>query len=119
MGAITIFSDFGAPKIKSLTVSIASSSICHEVMGPERAKGFGIVNKEEIDIFMELYCLFHEPGDVGNFISGSSAFSKIKLKFNIQKTKIIASGPITSWQIDGQTMEKVNYLLGLQNHCRW
>ena len=41
------------------------------------------------------------------------------LKLNIQKTKIMASSPITSWQIDGQTMEKVNYLLGLQNHCRW
>ena len=71
-------------KINSVTVSIASSSICHEVMGPERAKGFGIVNKAEIDIFMKLYCLFHEPGDVGNFISGSSAFSKIKLKFNLK-----------------------------------
>ena len=42
------------------------------------------------------------------------------LKLNIQKTKIIASGPITSWQIDGETMETVtDYFLGLQNHCRW
>ena len=43
------------------------------------------------------------------------------LKFNIQKTKIIASGPITSWQIDGETMETVTnfYFSGLQNHCRW
>ena len=42
------------------------------------------------------------------------------LKFNIQKTKIMASGPITSWQIDGETMETVvDYFLGLQNHCRW
>ena len=39
-------------------------------------------------------------------------------KLNIQKTKIIASGPITSWQIDGETMETVtDYFLGLQNHC--
>ena len=42
------------------------------------------------------------------------------LKFNIQKTKIMASGPITSWQIDGEKMEIVtDYFLGLQNHCRW
>ena len=41
------------------------------------------------------------------------------LKLNIQKTKIMASGPITSWQIDGETMETVkDYFLGLQNHCR-
>ena len=41
------------------------------------------------------------------------------LKLNIQKTKIIASGPITSWQIDGETMETVtDFIFGLQNHCR-
>ena len=41
------------------------------------------------------------------------------LKLNIQKTKIMASGPITSWQIDGETVETVtDYFLGLQNHCR-
>ena len=45
---------------------------------------------------------------------------KVGLKVNIQKTKIMASGPITSWQIDGEIMETVTgYLLGLQNHCRW
>ena len=45
---------------------------------------------------------------------------KADLKLNIQKTKIVASGPITSWQIDGETMETVRlYFLGLQNHCRW
>ena len=47
---------------------------------------------------------------------------EIGLKLNIQKTKIIASGPITSWQIDGETVETVtNFIFGggLQNHCRW
>ena len=45
---------------------------------------------------------------------------KVSLKLNIQKTKIMASGPITSWQIDGETVETVtDYFLGLQNHCRW
>ena len=45
---------------------------------------------------------------------------KVGLKLNIQKSKIMASGPITSWQIDGETMEIVtDYFFGLQNHCRW
>ena len=44
---------------------------------------------------------------------------KVGLKVNIQKTKIMASGPITSWQIDGETVETVRfYFQGLQNHCR-
>ena len=46
---------------------------------------------------------------------------KAGLKLHIQKTKILASGPITSWQIDGETVETVAdfIFLGLQNHCRW
>ena len=45
---------------------------------------------------------------------------KVGLKLNIQKTKIMASGPITAWEIDGETMETVSdYFFGLQNHCRW
>ena len=45
---------------------------------------------------------------------------KVGLKVNIQKTKIMASGLITSWQINGETVETVaDYFLGLQNHCRW
>ena len=42
-------------------------------------KGFGIVNKSEIDVFLELFCFLGDPGDVGNLISGSSAFSKSSL----------------------------------------
>ena len=45
---------------------------------------------------------------------------KVSLKLNIQKTKIMASGPITSWQIDGETVgTAADYFSGLQNHCRW
>ena len=46
---------------------------------------------------------------------------KVDLKLNIQKTKIIASGPITSWEIDGERVEIVSrlYIWGLQNRCRW
>ena len=52
-------------------------------------------------------------------VKGQSENSSLKL--NIQKTNIMASGPITSWQIDGKTMETVtDFILGgLQNHCRW
>ena len=45
---------------------------------------------------------------------------KVGLKLNIQKTKVLASGPITLWQVDGETMKTVtDYFGGLQNHCRW
>ena len=46
---------------------------------------------------------------------------KVGLKLNIQRTKIMASGPITSWEIDGETVETVSDFFGggLQNHCRW
>ena len=44
-----------------------------------RAKGFGVVNKAEVDVFLELSCFFADPADTGNLISGSSAFSKTSL----------------------------------------
>ena len=53
---------------------------CHPV------KGFGIVNKTEVDVFLELSCFFNDPMDVGNVISGSSAFSKSSL--NIWKSMV-------------------------------
>ena len=49
-------------------------------------KGFGIVNKAEVDVFLELSCFFDDPADVGNLISGSSAFSKTSL--NIRKVTV-------------------------------
>ena len=52
---------------------------------------------------------------------GEEESEKVGLKLNIQKSKIMASGPITSWQIGGETMDTNDrlYFLGLQNHCRW
>ena len=45
---------------------------------------------------------------------------KVGLKLNIQKMEVMASGPVTSWEIDGKTGNSIRlYLLGLQNHCRW
>ena len=43
-------------------------------------KGFGIINKAEVDVFLEFFCFFDDPEDVGNLISGSSAFSKTSLQ---------------------------------------
>ena len=58
--------------------------------------------------------------DDTNLMAESEESEKFALKLNIQKTKIMASGPITSWQIAAETIETVRlYLLGLQNHCRW
>ena len=54
------------------------------------------------------------------FIKVKEKSENVGLKLNIQKTKIIASGLIISWQIDGETMESDRlYFLGLHNHCRW
>ena len=55
------------------------------------------------------------------FMNVKEESEKVGLKLNIQKMKIMASGPITSWQIDGETMETMtDFILGgLQNHCRW
>ena len=52
---------------------------CPQFIVIHTVKGFGIVNKEEIDVFLELSCLFDGPADVGNLTSGSSAFSKTSL----------------------------------------
>ena len=51
-------------------------------------KGFGIVNKAEIDVFLELCCFFNDPSDVGNLSSGSSAFSKTSLKSEVHSSRI-------------------------------
>jgi len=56
-------------------------------------KGFGIVKKAEIDVFLELSCFFHDPADVGNLVSGSSAFSKYKIGLLI-RTYYIAQGTL-------------------------
>ena len=56
-------------------------------------KGFGIVNKAEVDVFLELSCFFDYPADVGNLISGSSAFSKI----NLNIWKFMGSNFVEAW----------------------
>ena len=49
---------------------------CPQFVVIHTLKGFGVVNQAEVDVFLELSCFFHDPADVGNLISGSSAFSK-------------------------------------------
>ena len=56
---------------------------CPQFIVIHTVKGFGIVNKAEIDVFLELFCFFIDPADIGNLISGSAAFSKTSL--NIRK----------------------------------
>ena len=58
-------------------------------------KGFGIVNKAEIDVFLELTCFFHDPADVGNLISGSSAFSKTSLNIRGSNFMLITISLVT------------------------
>ena len=54
------------------------------------------------------------------FMKVKEESEKVGLKLNIQKTKIMVCGPITSWEIDGETVKTVSdYYFGLQNHCRW
>ena len=77
MAAVTICSVLDPKKLKSVTVSTVSPFICHEVMGPDAMMKV----KEESE--------------------------KVGLKLNIQKMKIMASGPITSWEIDWETVETV------------
>ena len=61
-----------------------------------------------------------ESEELKNLVKVKEESEKVGLKLNIQKTKIMASCPITSWQIGGETMETVrDYFSGLRNHCRW
>ena len=68
-----------------------------------------------------LFLISSESGELKSLLMKvKEEHEKVGLKLNIQKTKIMASGPITSWQIDGETVETVaDYFSGLQNHCRW
>ena len=65
--------------------------------------------------------LMAESEELKNLLKVKEKSEKVSLKLNIQKRKIMASGPITSWEIDGETVETVSDFIfwGLQNHCRW
>ena len=67
--------------------------------------------------------LHHDPYVSGGLHGIAHSFidlGKVVVQLNVQKTKTMASGPVTSWQIDGETMEtRTDYFLGLRNHCGW
>ena len=71
----------------------------------------GIVNKAEVNVFLELSCFLHDLADVGNLISGPSAFSKTSL--NIRKFTVMGN----RWGNSGNSVRL--YFFGLPNHCRW
>ena len=80
-------------------------------------KGFGIVNKVEIDVFLELSCFFHDPADVGNLISGSSAFSKTSLNIRKFTVHILLN---LAWRILSITLlacEMSAIVQSYLNHC--
>ena len=73
---------------------------------------------ELVDVYADDTTLMAESEELKSLLMKVKEDSEnIGLKLNVQKTKIMASGPITSWQIDGETVRL--YFSGLQNHCRW
>ena len=67
-------------------------------------KGVGIVNKAEIDVFLELSCFFHDPADVGNLISGSSAFSKTSLNIREFTVHVLLKPGLENFEHDFTSM---------------
>ena len=67
-------------------------------------KGFGIVNKTEIDVFLELSCFFHDPEDVGNLISGFSAFSKTSLNIREFTVHVLLKPGLENFEHDFTSM---------------
>ena len=71
-------------------------------------KGFSIVNKAEIDVFLELSCFFHDPADVGNLISGSSAFSKTSLNIREFTVHLLLKSDLENFE---------HYFTSMQDEC--
>ena len=73
-------------------------------------KGFGIVNKAEVDVFLELSCFFHDPVDVGNLISGSSAFSKTSLNIREFRVHVLLKPGLENLPFHSKSHPKVDGL---------
>ena len=79
-----------------------------------------IIQSEVSQKEKDKYCIVSEEELKSLLMKVKEESEKVGLKFNIQKTKIMASGPITSWEIDGETVETVSdYFGGFQIHCKW
>ena len=81
------------------------------------------IRNETLDRYADDTTLMAESKELKSLLMKlKEEYEKVGLKLNIQKTKIMATGPFTSWKIDGETMETVRDFIwgrGLQNHCRW
>ena len=77
-------------------------------------KGFGIVKKEEIDVFLELSCFFHDPVDVGNLISGSSAFSKTSLNIREFTIHVLLKPGLENFELSRNDFNNLLITLVLQ-----
>ena len=71
-------------------------------------KGFGLVNKAEIDVFLERSCFLHDPADIGNLISGSSAFSKTSLNIWKFSVHVLLKPNLENFEHDFASMWKCN-----------
>ena len=80
-------------------------------------KGFGIVNKAEIDVFLELSCFFHDPADVGNLISGSSAFSKSSLNFWMFTVHVLLKPGLENFEYYFASMSDECKYVNILWHC--
>ena len=90
-----------------------------QFMVSHTVKGFGIANKAEIDVFLELSCFFHDPADVGHLISGSSAFSKTSLNALVIANTLFQQHKRRLYTLtspDGQHRNQIDYILCSQ---RW
>ena len=72
-------------------------------------KGFGVVNKTEVDVFLELSCLFDDPADVGNLISGSSAFSKTSLNIWKFTVHVLLKPRLENFEHYCAVISRINY----------
>src|SRR5574337_1294904 len=82
-------------------------------------KGFGIVNKAEIDVFLELSCFFHDPVDVGNLISGSSAFSKTRLNIRKFTVHILLKPGLENFEHYFTSVRSEERRVGKECRSRW
>src|SRR5574337_702433 len=84
-----------------------------------KVKGFGIVNKAEIDVFLELSCFFHDPADVGNLISGSSVFSKTSLNIWKFTLHVLLKPGLENFEHDFTSVRSEERRVGKECRSRW
>ena len=95
-----------------------SFRIFHSLLWSTQSKAYGIAHKAEIDVFLELSCFFHDPADVGNLISGSSAFSKTSLNIGKFTVHIVLKPGLENFEHYFTSMwDECNCSLSILWHC--